>query len=181
MSVVAAVRRSDGAVHIAWDSACDDLDGSIRGLMADKVFVLGDVAYGFAGDIAVYTALRSRASLPDAVPEDDVAEYVYHEVVPSIQEVLEDAEGDLDDDTKLGFSLLIVTRGRIFQMEGSKVCFEETRGYAAIGSGAPYVYGYFAAFSGGRGEPDPENAVLAVIHENVCPGLSAPVHSVIHR
>jgi ATP-dependent protease HslVU (ClpYQ) peptidase subunit len=107
-----------------------------------KVWVKGEMAFGFTTSFRMGQLLRYRLEIP-AHPEDMSAmEYMSTRFIDAARQCLEDggwkkAESGRDD----GGQFLVGYRGHLYGVEADFQIEESLNMYGSIGSGAPYALG----------------------------------------
>jgi ATP-dependent protease HslVU (ClpYQ) peptidase subunit len=132
-----------GHVILAGDSSVVDDQDSISTCAEPKVFTVGPVAFGFAGDFRSGDLLRYLAGIP--TPAGPVDRWARQDLVPQLRKAAHQHEVDWSDT-----HVLVAADGRLFFIDSNWAVIEpaqmlpdgrRTERYAAIGSGAAWAQG----------------------------------------
>lgn len=176
MSVVVALKQSDGSVYMAADAACHS--GGARYYVSDKLVIRKGIGYGLCGSVLAtsfpkYANLPSRRSLGNVDPE----EFVFKSILPAMRECAQATGVDLTlDDASPDF--LIVLAGKIFVVESWHSVYAAGRPYAACGSGFQFAMGYlYGKYR--TSLPNPEKVARQAVEATIelHPGVGGDIYS----
>ncbi|HSK39301.1 MAG TPA: hypothetical protein VK943_06005 [Arenibaculum sp.] len=162
----------DGRVWMGGDSAgVSGLDITVR---ADpKVFRNGPFLIGFTSSFRMGQLLNFRLKVPAQEPGTDVFGYMVTVFVEAARDCLkEGGYAQRNNDAETGGSFLVGYRGRLFSIQSDYQVCEADRSFHAIGCGADYALGAFAA---SRQLPAEQRVRLALeVAETFSGGVRAP-------
>lgn len=146
MTVIVGVAH-EGRVILGGDRARTIFDDQVVATGVPKVWSVGEIVIGQAGDERQFQVLRRGLDVPDVPEDEDVAAWVGGPFVDVVRSRLREA-GALGEDEGLdsGPRLLVGVRGRLFLIDNAFAAIEF--GEWAIGSGGGYALGALHAVHG---------------------------------
>lgn len=164
----------DGLVTIGGDSAAVEGD-SIDTYCAPKVFEVGPYLIGFCESFRLGQVIQYRLTkVPEQRCTDDL-EHLATVFVDKLREqlgragVAKPVDGE---DTQPG-SLLVGYRSALYSIDSDFHVGRSTRGYAAIGAGAPYALGAMTAMDR-RTDPRATVRTALTIASRLCTAVRPP-------
>lgn len=135
MTCIAAIIDQDGVGHIASDSLGSN--GHTKDVYKNqKIFQLGNMLIGYTSSYRMGQLLQYELSLPPRKVGQSLDKYMYTDFIASVRSLMKD-HGYLRVDAnveRIG-SFLIVTEGRIYQMQDDLSLLETEDRFGSCGSG----------------------------------------------
>lgn len=142
MTCIVAVRNNEGEVIFAGDTLASD--GKMKTKVSGKVFSVGDFHFGWSGHPRLNQIIKYAWTPPPKLAGQSDEEFIHLEVVNSLKETLMHYDnGDKKRPDELGDTIIIVYKGRIYEMEFSFAIFEYDN-FASVGSGSTFARGFYA-------------------------------------
>lgn len=141
MTTIIGVQYDDHCV-LAADSVTTSGDRAYVSAMQPKIVESGEYLLACAG-LSVATDVVMYTWKPPVARTDDIYRHMVGTVVPSIRHALSVSEVTFKEDDSL--QILLAYNGVIFQIESDYSVLHREDGLYAIGSGAQYAVGAFAA------------------------------------
>lgn len=168
MTTIVAIESADG-VTLAWDGQTSSGYHPYEGEHS-KVFVNNGIVIGVAGAVLGNNILR-YANLPH--PDEagwDIDRWITNTLTPAIITALSERHAIEFKNHKVETDnvLLVVVRGRVYQISWDGCWIRRTDGTYAIGSGGDYARGALSAGAGAR-----EALEIAAQH---CMGTGLTIH-----
>lgn len=134
----------DGSVFMGGDSAAVDINsGSVCAVEMPKVFIKDEYLIGYSGSFRMGKFLQYTAEFPKppswAKGPAKLDEFMNGYVVPALRKQAKEAE--LEPNEKEDFGFLIGIRGSLFELDEAWAAYENSRRYAASGSGTDIALG----------------------------------------
>lgn len=137
---------SDGVVYIAGDSAGTGHGGRTVIRRDPKVFMLGEMAFGFTDSYRMGQVLRYALNLPPRAEGMEDMSYLVSQFIPAVQAAMRDAGWLRQADGRYdGGAFLLGYRGRLYTVEDDFQVSEIEDTFTAIGSGAHLALGAMEA------------------------------------
>ncbi len=167
MTAVVALETAHG-VWIGCDSLISS-EGSKDYLKDPKWFRLGPFTIGWAGDLRTPQVALSLPVPRLRKPRENPLGYTLSELVEPLRTHLARRECPLTDDW------LVITGKSLFTLHNGYALTRSGLGYAAIGSGGPYVLG---ALEVSGENQDPEDRIRQSLRAAAkhCPSVEPPFH-----
>ncbi|WP_164868126.1 Ntn hydrolase family protein [Rhodovarius crocodyli] len=163
MTIIVSLRTPDGVV-VGADSCLSDESGNRNRSRLPKLFRIGAVLIGYAGDARLGEVLRYQLQLAERHPKTDAAAWISTVVAPAIRQVAVDHHLVAEAADLLPGTLLLVTDGRAFILHSDYGVSEPVERYAAIGSGERLAVGALHGLLHlGIELDDPEAAIKAAL------------------
>lgn len=165
MTVVVALRCSDGSVVMGGDSFCGDED-VLDVCLAPKAYMVGPVGVGICGGVRTEQILER--TLREVIPEkkDVTAKWLQSDLTDILHETMSDQKVVTSTE---GFhslkdsSYLLVFDGVIYHLEEDFSLWDSRRNFAAIGAGKQFALGALGVQLSRLGRfPDVEEATTMV-------------------
>lgn len=146
MTTIIGLQHSNG-VTLGYDSLCGGDEKYEE--EAPKVFAKNGIVYGISGPLTLANVLRHSylPELPKHKRDWKLDGWVNNVLVSAILSALERRKVLKFEDGKpdLEGAILVVVRGRLYEIDFDTSVSRRTDGQHAIGSGAPYALGALAA------------------------------------
>lgn len=143
MTTIAAVQGEGWAV-VGYDSRVSVIEPAGRiytmSKATGKLVKNGEYLIGTAGDLRVLN-LMAYVFKPPAIPRanTNLDKFMITNFVPALRACLE--ENAVSKDGECGADLIVVVRGKIYELGGQFEWCEDARGIYSIGSGSDYALG----------------------------------------
>lgn len=139
MTCIAAIIDDDGVGHIASDSLGSN--GHSKDVYKDqKVFTNGKFLVEYTSSYRMGQLLQYRLSLPKQRIGQTIDEFMYIDFVDAVRSLLkENGYMMINSNREEVGSFLVVTEGRIWQMQDDLSLLESSDGFDACGSGAHHA------------------------------------------
>jgi hypothetical protein len=134
-------KETETGVQIGFDSLCTGYDAF--DLEQKKVFVNAGMIFGVAGRLLIATELK-YADLPVPPANVSVEKWLTARLVPKIREILDKIAPRRENDG-FGMQILVIIKGKVYEISSDTGWHRRTDGIYAIGSGSPYAFGTLAA------------------------------------
>lgn len=142
MTAIAAIAKA-GTVWMGGDSAAGDTNTwQIYAREDPKVFVKGQMIFGFTSSFRMGDILRYRVDIPEIGRNQDIDSYMRATFIACVRRAFGD-EGFLKSDNgrQEGGEFLVGYAGRLFHIDSDFQVGEPACGYMAVGSGAAVCLG----------------------------------------
>lgn len=133
-----------GKVYLGGDSIALSDDYNACVVTDAKVFIVGNIAFGFAGSFRAGQLIRYGLQIPNHAKNKSDMEYLVVDVVDAIRLLLKDkgAMGSLENSEEESPSQFLVGyKGNLYYIDSDFHVGRIKEGYCAIGIGAPIALG----------------------------------------
>jgi ATP-dependent protease HslVU (ClpYQ) peptidase subunit len=168
--------KSMGRVYIGGDSA--GVAGySITTRKDPKVFMNGELAFGFTSSFRFGQILQYELSPPKHHPDTSTMKYMVSQLVPAIRQALkEHGYMYVKESNESGGACLIGYRGQLFLMDSDFQIGESVDDFDAVGCGIDLALGAMHAIKKIDPEMSPEGAIELALQaaETYSAGVKGP-------
>lgn len=139
------MKEEDADIAIAYDSQIT-MGHTIANSSVSKVFRNGELILGVCGDLAFLNAIKFQKF---RTVGEDPEQWAYTYFAPKLQKIAKklNAAGDLTDDERVGYQVLVIADGVTFIVDDDCSVIQSTDGYHSIGSGSGFALGALATGS----------------------------------
>lgn len=166
----------DGKVYIGGDSAGSD-GQCIKSRKDEKVFIKGDMAFGFTSSFRMGQILRYSFVIPEHGPKKDNFEYLCSDFIDALIDCFTSkGYARIDNNEIEGGQFMLGYKGKLYFIDSDFHVAEASGDYDACGSGEPYALGAMMATD----NPIPELAIIKalMVAEFYCPSVRGPFNIV---
>ena len=155
MTTVIAIQHQDGVEMIA-DSQINSAGQPYFHSDMVKIVERGKYLIGVAGRVVALQAIQNSWNPPalTASHKGSIYNFIITKVVPSLKAFIDDSKIFSDKEKEDGdlFSILIVIKGEVFEIDQDYAVARRADGVYAIGSGSDYALGAMLAGAAGNND-----------------------------